>query len=154
MRYDGINVLKTNEWRFVDDGGKSQLYDMVNDPFEFNNLYADPQYSARVRILKQQLLELTGTTYVSVVGLPDINGNGSPELGVVRTFEYDRADVFIRDSATGQPVSTVNFFESGLESVDLAAVPDVSGMGHTKLAALFRHPGGQAVVQPEGCRYR
>ena len=98
-------------------------------------------------MLKRQLLELTGTIYVSLVGLPDLNGNGSPELGVVRTLADNRADVFIRDSATRQAVSTVNFFESGLESVDLAAVPDISGKGHPEFAALFRHPGGPASVQ-------
>ena len=59
IRYAGTNVIRTNEWRFVDNGRKSQLYDMVNDPYEFNNLYEDPQYSERVRLLKQQLLALT-----------------------------------------------------------------------------------------------
>jgi arylsulfatase A-like enzyme len=58
-RYNGRNILKTNEWRFVDNGKNSQLYDMVNDPYEFNNLYKNQQYAARVQTLRQQLLELT-----------------------------------------------------------------------------------------------
>ncbi|HEX5786603.1 MAG TPA: sulfatase [Woeseiaceae bacterium] len=147
MRHAGVNMVKTNEWRFVENGNASQFYDMVNDPHEFNNLYTNPQYSAELRTVQQQLLELTGTNYISVVGIPDLNGNGSPEVGVVRTSGYDRADVFIRDSVTRQPVRTLNFVESGLESVDLAVVRGVSGNADTRLAALFRRPDGQAVVQ-------
>ncbi len=71
MRYDGVNVLKTNEWRFVDNGSKSQLYDMVNDPHEFNNLYEDPLYSGRVRLLQQQVLALN---YVDDAPLVTLTG--------------------------------------------------------------------------------
>ncbi len=147
MRLAGIDMIKTNKWRFVDNGIASQFYNMLIDPYEFNNLYANPLYSAELRTVQQQLLELTGTNYIGVVGIPDINGNGSPEVGIVRTSDYDRADVFIRDSRTRQPVRTLNFFESGLESVDLSVVHGVSGTADTRLAALFRRPDGQAVVQ-------
>jgi hypothetical protein len=58
IRYAGTNAIKTNEWRLIDKGDNSQLYDMVNDPYEFNNLYGDPLYSERVNILRQQLSAL------------------------------------------------------------------------------------------------
>ncbi len=85
--------------------------------------------------------------YVSLVSVADLNGNGSPELAVARTLTDGRAEVLIRDSATKQALGTVDFIESGLPLVDLAAVGDVSGEGYPELAALFRKPDGPAVVQ-------
>ena len=85
--------------------------------------------------------------YVSLVGIPDLNGNGSPELGVGHTLADHRTEVLIRDSATKQAVGTVGFDDSGLQLVDLAAVGDISGEGYPELAALFRKPDGPAVVQ-------
>ncbi len=84
---------------------------------------------------------------VGLVGLSDMNGNGAAEVGVVRTLSGDRAEVIIRDSATKQLVSTVEFVGTGLELVDVTAVYDVSGDGIPELAALYRHPDGPAVVQ-------
>ena len=84
---------------------------------------------------------------VGVVGLPDMNGNGRAEVGVVRTLPGDRVEVIIRDSDTKQLVNTVEFVGTGLDLVDVTAVDDVSGEGIPELAALFRHPDGPAVVQ-------
>jgi hypothetical protein len=148
IRYMGTNVLKTNAWRFVDKGDKSQLYDMVNDPYEFNNLYADPQYAARVRTLRQQLLDLTGgPTYLGLADVPDVVGNGSPEVAAIRRVAGNGAEVVVSDSVTKQAVGMFSVSESGLQPVDLSAVRDVSGNGYPELAALFRKPDGQAVVQ-------
>jgi hypothetical protein len=80
---------------------------------------------------------------VSLVGLPDLNGNGSPELAVGPLA----GEAMIRDSITKELLGTVAFTRAGLQPVDLAVVRDVSGEGYPELAALFRHPDGPAAVQ-------
>ncbi len=90
---------------------------------------------------------LDGPKYVSLVGVPDLNGNGSPELAAVRMLADNQAEVLIRDGATEQALGALGFDESGLPLVDLAVVPDISGEGYPELAALFLKPDGPAIVQ-------
>ncbi len=45
ISYQDIHYLKTNEWKWIPDGEASQLYDVVNDPYEWNNLYGKPEYA-------------------------------------------------------------------------------------------------------------
>ena len=91
MRYDGANILKTSDWRFIDDGGKSQLYDIVNDPNEFQNLYNDPAYAETVVSLRQQLFELT-----------DYSTNESPTITLLgdATVTIDQGDAYADAGAT------------------------------------------------------
>lgn len=55
MTYSGTNILKTNQWRLVDDGTDSQLYDIQNDPYEFTNLYNEAGYGAVIQLLRNEI---------------------------------------------------------------------------------------------------
>ena len=55
IRLNGIDVIKSNDWRYVRSGEKSQLYDMANDPYEWTNLYGDPNYHDLIQELEAQL---------------------------------------------------------------------------------------------------
>lgn len=59
MTYNGTNIIKTNAWRLIDKGSNSQLYDMVNDPYELKNLYSDSNYSGTVKELRNQIKALS-----------------------------------------------------------------------------------------------
>ena len=54
----GGESIRTPEWRFTHWGFGAkgeELYDLKNDPSEFNNLAKDPNYSERVNQLKTRL---------------------------------------------------------------------------------------------------
>jgi arylsulfatase A-like enzyme len=52
------NMVKNTKWRYIEwDDGKEgrELYDQVNDPIEYNNLAADPEYAELVREMSDLL---------------------------------------------------------------------------------------------------
>ena len=53
--YSGTNYIKTNQWKFIDDGSSSQLYNVVEDPHEWNNLYTNSEYSGVISNLRGQI---------------------------------------------------------------------------------------------------
>ncbi len=57
MSYGGTDYIKTNKWRYVRDTNSSRrmLYDIENDPYEFNNLHDNAQYAAVISRLTTQL---------------------------------------------------------------------------------------------------
>ena len=55
MTYAGTNIVKTNEWRFIDDGNESQLYHTSIDPYEWTNLYGKAGYEAITNTLQSYL---------------------------------------------------------------------------------------------------
>ena len=56
---DGREIIKTNKWRYVREttlnGSKDSLYDIVNDPYEWNNLAQDASYKSVIADLRKQL---------------------------------------------------------------------------------------------------
>ena len=60
MKYAGINYIKTNKWRFID--GKintdKHLYDISKDPYEWNDLFDNPEYKNTVTMLRDQIKDL------------------------------------------------------------------------------------------------
>jgi arylsulfatase A-like enzyme len=48
MRFRGINIVKTNKWRYIQLGTNSQLYDITVDPYEWHNLYKDRTYKKTI----------------------------------------------------------------------------------------------------------
>lgn len=55
ISYAGKHIIKTNQYRLVDDDADSQLYDVVNDPYEWTNLYGDPTYQGVILQLRSRL---------------------------------------------------------------------------------------------------
>ncbi len=55
MTYSGTNYIKTNQYRFVNDGAGSQLYNVAIDPYEWNNLYGKQGTESIVKDLKIQM---------------------------------------------------------------------------------------------------
>ncbi|MDC0584454.1 sulfatase-like hydrolase/transferase [Bacteroidales bacterium] len=53
-------IIKTNEWRLVKGGealgtARPQLYNIINDPYDFNNLYKLPAYADTIIMLESMI---------------------------------------------------------------------------------------------------
>ncbi len=55
MKYGDKDYMKTNRWRFVEDGNDSRLHNMETDPYQWENLYQDSQYGDVVARLRSQI---------------------------------------------------------------------------------------------------
>ncbi|MEH0152745.1 sulfatase-like hydrolase/transferase [Limibacter armeniacum] len=53
--YGSTNYIRTNQWKYISDGGNSQLYDVQADPYEWNNLYGNTAYNTIINDLQQQI---------------------------------------------------------------------------------------------------
>ena len=68
--------------------------------------------------------------------LPDLNGNGAPEIAVLGVRSSDQAvQVEVRDSLSGAKLRAVPF-DSTFTALDLGVVRDISGKGTAGLAVL------------------
>ena len=68
--------------------------------------------------------------------LPDLNGNGAPEIAVLGVRSSDQAvQVEVRDSLSGVKLSAVPF-DSTFTALDLGVVRDINGKGTAGLAVL------------------
>jgi subtilisin-like proprotein convertase family protein len=78
-------------------------------------------------------------TPIAVAALPDLNGNGAPELAVLGHQAHNgKVQVFIKDARTGDLLSTQDFNSSYLP-VGLTILPDLDGNGVPELAVLGQH---------------
>ena len=81
-----------------------------------------------------------------VCGLPDMNGNGSPEIAaLIVDMVSQESIVHIRDGFTGDPISTVNFGAVTVKALN--GINDISGNGAPELAAMAELSNGQVLVQ-------
>jgi hypothetical protein len=70
-------------------------------------------------------------------GVADLNGNGAPELAVLRANSApDQSIVQIKDSLTGARVRSFVFPSGGLANRGLAVVPDIDGNAKPEVAVL------------------
>jgi len=56
--YGPVRMIRTREWKYVHrymDGYENELYDLVNDPGERNNLINDPAQQERIQQMQQKL---------------------------------------------------------------------------------------------------
>ena len=52
-------AVRNAEWKYVEySTGEKELYDLVNDPYELNNLAGQPEYAEMQAQLEQRLIEL------------------------------------------------------------------------------------------------
>lgn len=73
-----IRGVRTDQWKLVryphGDGGPDrhmgELYDVINDPLETNNLIHDPSQKERIDVLSRQLLELMAETGITDDTMP------------------------------------------------------------------------------------
>jgi len=69
-----VKMVRTDKWKLaIRETGGNELFDVVNDPQEMNNLFSDSKYNAIVIDLQQQLIEWclktdTDRPYQKVVG--------------------------------------------------------------------------------------
>ncbi len=52
MSYRGTNFMKGNQWRFIEGGTNSKLFNINDDPYEWNNLYGQSAYDEVVANLR------------------------------------------------------------------------------------------------------
>ncbi|KMT66305.1 sulfatase [Catenovulum maritimum] len=80
IRYNGTLIIKTNQWRLVDNGNQSQLYDIVNDPNEWTNLYGKLGYETITAELKAELAAWVNAKEDGIPGF-DTVGTGDSDTG-------------------------------------------------------------------------
>ena len=96
--YGYVRMIRTQEWKYIHryPDGPHELYDLVNDDDERNNLVDDPAQADRIQDLKKQM-EDWFTQYV----IPDKNGReynvtGSGQLRPVGRKWEDGQEPFIQ----------------------------------------------------------
>lgn len=130
MTYSGINMIKTNEYRFVDDGTKSQLYRIDTDPHEWTNLINNQQHAAALATLRKQMdtivkvgTELRTKLLSNYKFVP--TQNKIP--GKIETENYD-------EGANNHTYKDSDLINNGnvyrKDGVDLAITSDPSGGGY------------------------
>ena len=69
--YGSCRMIRTAEWKYIDryPGGPHELYDIVNDPDDRNNLIDDPTQAERVNHLKRAM-----ETWFKEYVIPDLDG--------------------------------------------------------------------------------
>lgn len=76
--YGPVRMIRSKEWKYVHryPDGPHELFDMVNDPDERNNLIDDPNQQSRVEQLRNELIEWFKKHVVK-----DIDGSKLPVTG-------------------------------------------------------------------------
>lgn len=116
MTYNGTNVIKTNEYRLVDKGNKSQLYNVATDPYEWNNLYGKSGTNATVNKLRNQIDSMVKLgTYLKNNGLKPAQGDPVVYLSAPynKTKYADGAQVVLTAKAADPSgsISEVEFYD-------------------------------------------
>lgn len=75
----------------------------------------------------------------TLIEVPDLNGNGSSEIGLISTNVGPRTDtVEIKDPASGEWISRSWMWHGGSPTFGWAVLPDIDGNGSAELAQLQR----------------
>jgi len=80
--------------------------------------------------------------FEAIVSLPDLNGNGIPDIGVAVPGS---TRVHIRDGSTDVLITDIDFGED--QAFDMAVLPDLDGSGDPEIAILQQQASGQVRVQ-------
>ncbi|HIK91304.1 MAG TPA: DUF4976 domain-containing protein, partial [Planctomycetes bacterium] len=103
--FESLRCIRTNDWKYTHryPNGPHELYDLKNDPDEFNNLFDSEQHAQTRDILKKRL-----DAFYAEHALPKYDlwaGGGS------QTFIYDGIEEEIAQAAPIEPPPLPNGFE-------------------------------------------
>jgi len=106
MTYRGTNYIKTNHFRFIDDGNDSKLYNTITDPYQWDNLFSNPQYGTVISKLRNQIDSMVniGTELRSKLLLNNVYSIQPISIpGIVQAEDYDLGanTLTYYDSSTG-----------------------------------------------------
>jgi outer membrane protein assembly factor BamB len=77
-----------------------------------------------------------------MVAVPDINGNGYPELAVLQMdVRPNQGAIQIQDALDGSPIRRIRFASTGLLFRGLTTTGDLNGNGSAELVVLLQHKG-------------
>ena len=100
---------------------------------------SDSDTGALVRTLPVDTLASSATGEIKVplgvIGVADLNGNGSPEVGVLLRKADGRGRVHIRDGASGQWLGKLRFFDPDWHVLAVTA-RDLDGDGYSEVSVL------------------
>ncbi|MCG8699317.1 MAG: sulfatase-like hydrolase/transferase, partial [Bacteroidales bacterium] len=74
-KFRDTEYLRTNQWKFVEKGAKSELYNSIEDINEHNNLYGKAQYNTVVTELRAEMKR------IRKIGQDIVNGGGNCSNG-------------------------------------------------------------------------
>ena len=86
ITYRGTNYVKTNQYKFIDDGGSSKLYDVVNDPYEFNNLYGKAGMNSVVHEMRGHISDFIAKGKKVKDNINGVGDNQKPTVPGATTF--------------------------------------------------------------------
>ncbi|MHA2037068.1 MAG: sulfatase family protein [Promethearchaeota archaeon] len=89
--YGPVRMIRSQEWKLVwrYPGGPHELYDMIEDPHEKNNLFNSPDYSNKIKKMREDL-ERWYSRYVD----PRFDGRNLPVTGRGQKSRADDEDAF------------------------------------------------------------
>ena len=88
----------------------------------------------------------SGLDYVDVTSIPDINGNGSPELAALRTLPDGAPNIIVIDSDTNDQIKEITFDASAKTPTGITGLLDINGNGSPEVAVLLVKPNGTGQV--------
>jgi hypothetical protein len=81
-----------------------------------------------------------------LISIPDFNGNGYPELAVVKANSADEPDlVQIKDALTGAPLRNFSYPSTGFVNRGLSAIADLNGNASPEVVVLQHRKSDNAV---------
>ena len=87
-----------------------------------------------------------GNAYVDLTNLPDINGNGSPELAALRILSDGAPNIIVTDSDTNEHIKEISFDASAKTPKGITGLLDINGNGSPEVAVLLVKPNGTGQV--------
>ena len=81
--------------------------------------------------------------FVDLASIPDISGNGAAEAAVLAAATAPGSKLYVKDGATGDPISEMTILDSSWRALDIAVAPAGAG---TSIGVLAQKDDGSIVV--------
>jgi hypothetical protein len=108
---------------------------------------SDGQIRAEIRdagnkaLIKSMTLLSGAYLPVWLFEMPDLNGNGEVDIGLLAVRKSDgRAVVKLAGSLSGTGIGTLTYYSAGLVPLMAAVLPDLDASGQPEIAVLAEHP--------------